>query len=358
MLEKKMPVSVVCFFIVWFIFSVFSLTYISLLDEGIKHIIYNTSSASLFIALYLFSFKASMPCISVIWGWTLIVFFTSPVAFWEIISGNHLSFNLLKDVMLDSGQRIYASVAFGNLNSYVVCLIYCLPFILTGLFSVSKSKRMFWIALLIASTIIIINASRGGILCLILSTVVFLISVIRDSNIKKSHVFSSLLFIAIIIICFADTLFSQITGRFSSVEGIAEDAGRLIIYANCITIFINTFGFGCGIGNLTHALENVSSVDIAAPHNLFLEFLAEYGVIPSIFFIIMLFQIIKRLATNRTKAIKMLGIIIAVIIIPLSLIDSGYISGTHIWIFLSSLLIMSRHNNLYFSQNSISLKSV
>lgn len=73
--------------------------------------------------------------------------------------------------------RKYASVTFGNYNSYVTVICFSLPFMFAYLLLVDGVKKQLWgwFIVLAVFYILVINASRGGLLCFVIALFSFLL---------------------------------------------------------------------------------------------------------------------------------------------------------------------------------------
>ena len=342
--KYRLPSYVNRFFIVWFVLSIASLLWSPDKINGVKFLCYNLSSYLCFSSLYIFSLKANKPVTSIIWGWCLLFALTVPIALNEFINDVHLTMSVhdTATTILDTstGQRVlrkYASVTFGNLNNYSLTIVYCLPFALTGLLINKKYKVLKTFIVAGMASILLYNASRGGLLCLTLAVLIFLIYIFRGKEVNRwSLMLLSVIGIATIF-HYSDIILSQIEGRLLE-STINSDSSRIHIIKNSLIVLTESFGMGSGIGGMELSLKQVSALDIAATHNLFLEFLCQYGIIPFAFFIAMLWKIFRELTKSGGKAKSFLGYAVAIIILPLSVINSGYLEAQIFWLFLSSLL--------------------
>lgn len=331
---------------VWFLGGAFSLLYSYDPINGAKFLVYNICSIINFIAIFAFSQKAKKPMKSITLGWILLFILTIPVALNEFINGAHLPQDYIEDkVFLSDGSgytvaRQYASVTFGNLNNYVLVCCFCLPFALLATHLFIKRIVLTWGIVLVLLSFIAINASRGGFLCAALAVFVYLCVSVKKKKIKVKTIIVAFTLLSIPILYYFQQIFLQLTIRLTE-HSLFEDYARLLIYGNVLEVVADTNGFGAGIGGLTSALLSISTTDINAAHNFFLEFLGEYGVIPFILFSYMIFKIARTLIKKGSTDQRMCGFLFAVLIIPLSVINSVYIPETIVWVFISSFLAIS-----------------
>ena len=135
-------------------------------EEGVKELFYYIVHFVLFLELIVFARNARNPLKNISRGWLVAVLLTSIVAFWEITTGNHLSYAKDQGDAFNTGsaiiERMTASVTFANYNSYVTYLCFCYPWILYIFIDKSRSlleELLASVALISASLVIIINAS-------------------------------------------------------------------------------------------------------------------------------------------------------------------------------------------------------
>ena len=148
---------------------------------------------SLFFLVYL-SFNANCPYHSIIKGWLIAFLFSAIIAICEILFDIHLPMNIYEsDLLLNSGgtvmQKQYASVTFGNYNGYVTFLCCALPFLFAYILTAVKIRCLLygWLAFMLMAYILLINASRGGLLSLLICFLAFLFF-FKRTNIKYKKI--------------------------------------------------------------------------------------------------------------------------------------------------------------------------
>lgn len=339
--------SIKIFFLVWIIISFFSLLWTPDFINGLKFIIYNISNVLNFFLLVLLYKKSNYNITPLLKGWIIFFLLTVPIAIYEFKTGNHLSVSLTSEehIATETGEKIMrtnASVTFGNLNSYVIVCIYCLPFILAGILYRKKILWLSIVALLGEIIVVSVNASRGGLLCLAICLSIFLHYILKEGTFSKGKIIVCLLLLGALLVYYADFLFSQIMSRLL-YSSLTQDSIRSDVYSNCVSVLVNSMFLGAGVGGLEAALIGVSKNDIPAPHNMWLELLCQYGLFTFMFFIYALVKIIGNLKKgnklNRFLRVELIGLII-----PLFIIDSGYIMDTRFWLFLSTFYCISLRN--------------
>lgn len=341
LIVKYIPIYVSFFFLTWLLGAILSIAYSYSLIDSIKFFFYNTCSIAIFLEIVIFSLKACKPRQSIITGCIIMILMTSIVAYWELITDRHLSCNYTEDLYLGSDitiKRLYASVTFGNLNYYVVNLCFILPLLFYGLTLKGINKYITTLCITSAIILILMNASRGGLICVMLMLMVALYYLRRSKIVGKFGIILIIIVFLSIITFFSDVILAQLMSKLISNDGITTDDSRMSIIMNCLKVLSITNGMGSGMGSLEIALEKVSPSDIPAPHNLLLEFAAQYGIIVFIPFLIFLITLLVRLYKSNQWESKMLGLIYIVIFVPLSIINSVYLASTDVWTYLSCML--------------------
>lgn len=170
----------VLFFVSWFFYGALSLTWTLNRAEGLKHLFYIAIHASLFFQLIMWAKKSNQPLHSIMIGWVSILVLTLPIALYEITTFNHLSISRFdSDKMINLGGLVtnyrFASTTFSNSNTYVVILCFCLPFLMASYWQAKNLTSKYALAaiFLFSCFVLFVNASRGGVLCLILYLLVY-----------------------------------------------------------------------------------------------------------------------------------------------------------------------------------------
>lgn len=336
------PSYVICFFVIWIFMGVVSLLWSYDRVNGFKALFYFFCNIISFFSLYVFGLKAKNPILSILTGWSLLFVLTIPFAIYEFSTGNHfITLHSESLSLLDAdGIRVfrrYASVTYGNLNKYNVIICLCLPYILASFFWIKNKKYQFfhWIVLLAVTYIVLMNASRGALLCMVMAFGLFMYYMLKQNLVNRVFVLVMLMAVAYVLYVNFDLFFGQMLGRLAESK-IAVDDSRTNIYSRAIHILIDTCGLGVGIGGVNQALRLTTVSGIAAMHNMFLEFLIQFGVIPFIFYIRFISNIYIKLVYSRDFIFKFLGKVLIVTAIPMFIINSNYLMDTDMWLFLGS----------------------
>lgn len=342
------------YFFVFFIgYSSLSLLWTPDKLEGLVQSVYFIIHFLFFFEIIVFSMSAVNAIDSISKGWMISVALTLFVALWEIITDNHLSISAQEsERIFNNGslivQQKFASVTFYNYNSYVTYLCFAMPFIYYRLICISKFhfKKIIPILIILLSVLCIVcNASRGGILTM---ATMFLIYILRQPKTKFTYLSVFILIAACIcfVIKFSDTLFLIITAR-STDGGLFEGSSRFSIWIVAFKTFVNTMGFGTGIGGINAGMSKFTT-GINIPHNLFLEILTEFGIVIFTIFICFLLWLYKKTHKLQNKQIKTL-LYIALLPLPIyCIIDSRYLLNYWVFAFFASVIcfVNYKHYNL------------
>jgi len=332
-------------YVFWALYGILTLIVSIYLDVSIKEIVYLIINFLSFFLLLLLSTKANDPKNIIIWGWFIFFVITAPIALYELFYDFHLPISAQEEGLIMKYDnvifdRIFASVTFGNLNGYNTVLMLTLPFILSRFFDIQDTRLKFLqlIIVLIFLYIVINNGSRAAIITTVFILSIFLVFYFDK---RKLITFVVLLFIVFgfIVNKYFDDLFFILINRFEA-QGLSDE-GRADILSSSINEFFNSFLLGIGAGNLKPLLSEKYKLDNFAPHNMFLEIGVQYGIIILVLFALQFVKMLKKIRVNRNIGNRFI-VFSAILSLPLiTIIDSSYILSSNIWLFISSLYIIS-----------------
>ena len=333
------------FFIGFTLYALCSLLWSPDKIRGIEEVIYYTVHFFLFFELLIFALKARNPVLSVSKGWLYAIAFTLVIAIWEIVTDNHLPISVQgSDLSMNTGEEIikrqFASVTFGNYNSYVTFLCFSLPFVFYRIISIQKlnvRKLIDILVVLLASIVILFNASRGGLLCLCLMFAIYFITLPKNKNSFLIIVF--VLAISVLALYyFGEDILRTIIAR--SVDGnLFQGSSRFIIWKVALQTFSDTLFLGTGVGGLRPWMTRFANGGINVPHNMLLEILVQFGLIISLVFIIFLIKLLIRAMNEHDSSIQKM-LYISFISFPFaSIINSTYLLSPWLYAFFASIII-------------------
>lgn len=317
---------------------------------GMKELVYYLVHFILFLELLVFSKAANNPLRSLSRGWMVAVLLCSIVAYWEISTGNHLNISIEHGDTFNTGDlilhRMYASVTFGNYNSYVTFLCFSIPWIMYVIMDSERAlveRILAGTSIVMASLAIVINASRGGVLSIIIMLVVYFL--FSEKTRFKNIVFVALIGLFFYVLVQYGSSFTEVLSYRTSDQSMLEDDTRIRIWGNALRAFAKSAGFGVGIGGMRAAMEMVSTGGIAAAHNLFLEILLQYGIVIAIVFLVFLWKNFKKsLKVERNRKIVLM---MAFISMPVyTIIDSGYLLGVPLYVLLATIYVFANTEHI------------
>ena len=307
--------------------------------SGFKEILYYIIHFVLFFEILAFSCLAKDYKITIAKSWLILVSITLVIAYWEIITGIHLSiaFQDSDEMKLAVyGFRRFASVTFGNYNAYVTFLCFSFPFLLFMFNNFKTQKEMIWVSLVLVLSFacVLINASRGGIIAIPL---MFAISFILSKKSFKNIIPMSVVVVVAIYAClnYGELLFSVFDDRMDN--GVFNDNERTYIWTVAINCFLHSFGFGVGIGGIVQSFYAETN-KFLIPHNLFIEVLMEFGIIIFFLFISTILSLIKKTNKSNDKDTKIVSYCFLFSLPIVGVIDSSYCLSPLIFVVFSSIM--------------------
>ena len=331
------------FFLIWWLYAGISLLWAIEPTESTKSFIHLTFCFLGFGEVLWLSSRARSPQHAILVGWFLMFLSTLPIAAYEFLTDHHLSMSVQEsDLKMSVGAhtqvaRRFASVTFGNLNSYnvVLCLTFCLMMIYT-LRDKWQSRLCGYIAIIIIVVLIVKNCSRAALICLIFGLALYAFVMLK----QRAHAYVILFCLAVafglFIYRFSD-IFSAIFDRFR-FQGF-EDRGRTEMLIYGIQELRESSWMGIGIENFVPVMTNKYKAYVAAPHNLLLEIGVQFGVIILAGFIGLFIRVSKgaRKGSSFNRTAALLSILP---LIPISIIDSTYLLKITTWVYLASVYIL------------------
>lgn len=329
--------------ILFYAYMAFSYIWTPDKQEALKQLMYYPIHFLLFVELIVFARFANNPLRNISLGWMIAVLLCSAVAYWEITTNQHLSIAKEQADLMNLGtvilQHYTASATFYNYNSYVTFLCFSFPWIFYIMID-SKSKffmRLLSLAVMImASLVIIINASRGGVLSILVMIVVYW-CFSQKTSFKNIIILALILLMGYTLLRYGESVTEVIFARTAN-GGMYTDEGRFSIWSDALKVLSDSYGFGVGLGGLHVAMEKYATLDVLSVHNMFLEILVQYGFIITIVVVAFLIKLLKK-SFNIERDRKNI-LLMALISMPLyTIIDSGYLLSTHLWVLMATIYV-------------------
>ena len=186
-----------------------------------------------------------------------------------------------------------------------------------------------WIGIAILVFILLINASRGGLLVFGITICVFPFYY-RKIEFKNKNIIVSIIFIVLLYVVIenSEIIFSQFLNRFVLSDNVSfsSDNSRMELFNIGINLWYNSYGFGTGIGSMIPCMASMSKSGILANHNLFIEILMQYGTIIFLLFLSHFLFLLKRIRQKKTFSPSHFILVTSLLTIPiLSIINSLYL---------------------------------
>ncbi|MBL1219832.1 O-antigen ligase family protein [Chryseobacterium sp. L7] len=281
-------------------------------------------------------------------AWILGLACTLPIAFYEISTMQHFSYD--EEERLLGGLGVYApfaSIFFGNYNNYCVYICFCFPFLFWALVETpSKIWKVIYGSFIGAGILIIfINTNRTSLVVVAL----YLLCFIRF-KVKSVLTIVGVFFLVIVLYNYLPaSLRSTLDMLYNYRVNVdySEDTSSKLregVFKEGVRFLKDSGGFGSGAGSFEELMLRSPKYDgISNPHNLFLEIFAQYGVIVFGLFIYWFWLILKKINKNTSlngysKRILMMGVFAIPVI---GIINSAALGYTIWWIYFSSLVMIA-----------------
>lgn len=346
--QIKRQISIIVIFL---IYSSFSLLWTPDPSSGLIDLVYFVIHFLFYFEIIVISICANRPIESISRGWLFAVLLTVIFAFWEFETGVHLPYcRNDADSLVNLGggitiQKEFAAVAFVNYNTFVTFLCFALPFLFYIIAEGKDNNRwVYWLALLLVIAVtycIFKNGSRGGFLSVLSITGIFFL--MKPKDIKWTiTIFLLFVFIIYVFNRYSEE-FVYLISRVSD-GNLVEGGERIVVWKYAWNRFLETFGFGVGIGGMGEAMKGAAS-DIKITHNIFLEILLLYGFVFFIVFIAFLLIILYKTRLVKDFPTKV-TLYTALISFPIyGIINSGYLFNPFVYAGLASLYVFCNYDN-------------
>lgn len=306
--------------------------------ESLISYIYFLINLALFSLIFVCYKKSNYNLKSIINGIYIFLSVSLSFSIYEIYSNKHLSVNLDHGVESLS-NRSYSSFTFGNYNTYVMVLMMLLPILIYAIRNYSTIYKTIGLTLFgVMSYVVFTNGSRTGSFLVLLSAIILVLA--KDNIFSKGFLIKILsLALGIYLVYHNQYIFDTFLLRLEN-SGL-ESGDRVDNLTLPFEGLVNSLFLGFGIGNYKYfMLENFSGKLIVAPHNFIGELFYELGII-SVTLLFLLFLSMLRRLKNLDSHESRLWLNMLIFIPFLSIINSGYLLGVYIWIYLTLMLSIS-----------------
>jgi O-antigen ligase len=320
--------------------------------QGLKELVYYPIHFLLFGEIIVFSKYAKKTLRSLAWGWTLMIFFCSFVAIWEITTDSHLAMANEEGGELASidnviVQHMTASVTFHNRNAYVTMLCYSFPWIVFLTFLRKKSflqNIIVYFSIVMSIVVIMFNMSRGGLLAFVIMGILFLLMSPKSLGKTVTFVFLGGI-LAYIFINYGSQVFLIMQARLTD-GGLTHDDARSAIWIVCLQILANYGFIGVGVGGITAALQASSKNIVASPHSLFFEVLVQYGVVFTIILCVFFFRLFRD-SWKLKDVSRRVVLLMSLVSMPVyTIINSGYLLSEYLFALVGTIYVFIYIDNI------------
>lgn len=337
------------FFALWTLYNFCSVLWTPLPMRALYYCFLFLINFMMFLEIIVFSEKAVIPHDTIATSWLFAFFLTSIVGLWELQTGNHLPIakeHLSRENMnIEDAIGSYTSVSFYNINTYAIYILEVIPFVLyTIACKTSKITKFFALYCgLIAMVFLLINGSRGASLSLATMFFVFLLLGRKGGKENKMWIVLTLVVIIYIFYAYGEIILSVLIYR-AEMRGLVEDNSRQVLYQKSLELIYNSMGLGTGVGSMVPAMEAQGNrLDIYYSHNLFLEFLMQFGLVLFYGFIYYLCKLF--FMARKVRLPSRIAIYSALFGLPFySLINSEYTHLEFVWCYFATLFVFASPN--------------
>ena len=339
---------------IWFIYNIFAFLWVPEIEESFISFFHVTTMFGVFLLMFYSSIHCKRLLLSLTLGWVLFLCITLPIAFWEITTFQHLSSGSFNDI---GPAKVFAAVTFMNYNSYVVMLIYAFTFICCAF--LQKIRGKFWILVLLICTMIVllINASRGGLLCsaillMVLFAFVFLFS---ESKALKVTLIGCVIVGALYVLAHLDEIsfLENILSRLSGGGSFFKDSTRVTVWMRGFRTAMDNYLIGRGPGSMIHTMHYKTESMVHYAHNYYLEMLMENGAIITLLYFVLFYRSLFQLAMSKVHTYKYIGIAVFSMSVVLFIIDDYYTMRSGVWVFFTCIVVLAAQQNKDVDENTV-----
>ena len=306
----------------------------------------------------------------------LLLFVCNWIAFWEILTGNHLVKDYLTDFDRARILQYVPGLFFWNPNDFATYIIQIIPFSLAGVFNEHKWLRMIAIVNIVMSLITVFaTQSRTQIILLVIIYFCFF-AISKKIKLIKLAV-GALILVGLLVLIFPE-LRGMLLEAWHSIsrDEIASSATnggsletRFRLLGNGLFILWDTFGFGIGAGCHRavmgeYAVQHYATDGVTVMHNLLGEIFVDYGIFIGIVFmvviakaIVRLYKISKNTAVYETKMLSLLLAISLGLLIICGMSSSSILQLSSLWVTVCFISAFMKVNDDGISQKGIEKES-
>ena len=291
------------FLLIWFIYSLLSITWSIEKFAAIRSVTFLFLSFSVIsFSVVFFDSVDDLYIVTIIW--LVVLGVTLFIGISETIDGYDLTGSrfYLPDI---SFSAIAPRAFFGNPNNFATFLTLSTPLVLSFFFFSRKYHRIVFLFIFLASLyVMILTGSRLNYLALLLIIVYFIAIAILSRRIKIEFnilIIGSLL----LLLVFRGRIFQEMGSLLYSFQSLMAEIAeptrsigiRINLIRNGFSFLLSTWGFGVGAGNFESWMQTralYSTRNIINPHNWYLEVLANYGILIFVGYLVFYWSMLKK----------------------------------------------------------------
>ena len=205
---------------------------------------------------------------------------------------------------------------------------------------------MGWISLMALTYILLMNASRGGLVCLAIYSL-FFVGYYKKVYFRGKKIVITVAIIALLIgiIGYANILFEQIASRFIAKSNLFDDSSRTHLILVALELFKGSWGIGTGVGSIMASMATLTT-GIIITHNLFLEILVQYGVVIFVVCCMFFFYLFRNARMQIKGSTPKFIVYSSLASFPfLFVINASYLLMPSLWVYFSSLAFFATYKN-------------
>jgi hypothetical protein len=290
----------VLFMILWTVVGLLSLLWTPDLPGGVTEIMTLIFAIGLILALFNLRCYTPKNIDMLRFGWVFGFVAVIALAAWEIVTGDRLPSYKTEawDTYVDSSMVQSTLGAPGTFGSY---LLLATPFLIWSLEQARGPQKLFYVGLLAAAGFFgLYSGSRNSFFALMLQLVIYFLVLERRWYVRLATVACGLVAAVLWVNVFMHSDFKLAQKYQNAAERGLDDGsitGRMALSMNGIWMAIETAGRGVGADGYE---ETIASGDVLIPlsvngrgqekpaHNVWVEILSEYGVIPFVGLMVLL----------------------------------------------------------------------
>lgn len=214
------------------------------------------------------------------------VFFILVIALYECLTGNYIRETYDSYIYQKSVFGLYKPTAgFANINNLGIFLVIMMPICYSTIDNFKKYKGVVKVIFLLLDIFVVISTnSRGAIIGLIFIFILYYKDKFRKYRVLYNGILIACMMVFVMSVFMNGIIFNDI-----------EDESRINIWKQTIKTIANNYFIGVGPGNIAdyNLKADYYNYTFGNPHNYFLEFLGDFGIIAFVCFIGWLYSMIK-----------------------------------------------------------------